>query len=160
MMREKLHIRIRRRTVFTKLCLYDALPVSICTPVPYLPLLFQGVSASDLPTKSTSLIPTKDPEERTVKMAWSLAWLASLSHRPLQINKIKSQPQASESRQGTAVELTVQLLPPPPPHSSSNIEPGYRTLVCLQNTRLFDTGLFGTDGSGKRDLGAKSVGQK
>jgi hypothetical protein len=38
----------------------------VCTvpwgcPVPYLPLLFQGVSASDLPTKSISLIPTKDP---------------------------------------------------------------------------------------------------
>ena len=33
----------------------------VCTPVPYLPLLFQGVSASDLPTKSISLISTKDP---------------------------------------------------------------------------------------------------
>jgi hypothetical protein len=107
---------------------YDALPVSICTPVPYLPLLFQGVSASDLPTKSTSLIPTKDPEERTVKMAWSLAWLAS---SPPSINKIKSQPQASESRQGgTAVELTVQLLPPPPPQLEQ-----YRARI--QNTSLF-----------------------
>jgi hypothetical protein len=32
--------------------LYDALYLLVCTPVPYLPLLFQGVSASDLPTKS------------------------------------------------------------------------------------------------------------
>jgi hypothetical protein len=30
-------------------------------PCTYLPLLFQGVSASDLPTKSISLIPTKVP---------------------------------------------------------------------------------------------------
>ena len=40
---------------------FNCLPASVCTPVPYLPLLFQGVSASDLPTKSISLIPTKDP---------------------------------------------------------------------------------------------------
>ena len=48
--------------VFSVIMFVDALPmVSICTPVPYLPLMFQGVSASDLPTKSISLIPTKDP---------------------------------------------------------------------------------------------------
>ena len=33
----------------------------VCTPVPYLPHLFQGVSASDLLTKMVSLTPTQDP---------------------------------------------------------------------------------------------------
>ena len=38
--------------------------LSICTPVPYLPLLFPGVSASDLPTKSISLIPQPKTQEQ------------------------------------------------------------------------------------------------
>jgi hypothetical protein len=43
-------------------CMFVQCPTClVCTPVPYLPLLFQGVSASDLPTKSISLLPTKDP---------------------------------------------------------------------------------------------------
>jgi hypothetical protein len=43
-------------------CMFVQCPTClVCTPVPYLPHLFQGVSASDLPTKSISLIPTKDP---------------------------------------------------------------------------------------------------
>ena len=86
-----------------------------------------------------------------------MAWIEELGLEPAPF--IIATTQVSQGKvPGTAVELTVQLLPPH--HSSINIEPGYRTLVCLQNTRLFDTGLFGTDGSGKRDLGAKSVGQK
>jgi hypothetical protein len=44
----------KKNRIYKNVCLYDALPVPIsictCTPVPYLPLLFQGVSASDLPT--------------------------------------------------------------------------------------------------------------
>ena len=36
--------------------------ISFCTPVPHLPLLFQGVSASGLPTKSLSLTPIKEPQ--------------------------------------------------------------------------------------------------
>ena len=35
----------------------------VCTPVPYLPLLFQGVSASGLPTKSISF-----DQRRTYKL--------------------------------------------------------------------------------------------
>jgi hypothetical protein len=45
--------RRRRRTVFIKM-LFAFLLISFCTPVPHLPLLFQGVSASGLPTKSKS----------------------------------------------------------------------------------------------------------
>jgi hypothetical protein len=51
--------RRSRRSVFTK-CMFVQCCL-VCTPVPHLPLLFQGVSASDLPTKAISLIPTKDP---------------------------------------------------------------------------------------------------
>ena len=54
--------RRRKRTVFTCKMYVCTVPyLLVCTPVPYLPHLFQGVSASDLPTKSISLIPTKDP---------------------------------------------------------------------------------------------------
>ena len=45
------------------ICMYTLLLISFCTPVPHLPLLFQGVSASGLPTKSLSLTPIKDPFE-------------------------------------------------------------------------------------------------
>jgi len=34
-------------------------------PVPHLPLLFQGVSAADLPTKSTSFIPVPTNATKT-----------------------------------------------------------------------------------------------
>ena len=55
-----LHLR-RRRTVFTRYVCTLSCWSLFCTPVPHLPLLFQGVSASGLPTKSLSLTPIKDP---------------------------------------------------------------------------------------------------
>ena len=45
-------------------CTVPYLPRPRLYPCTHLPLLFQGVSASDLPTKSISLLPTKDPEEQ------------------------------------------------------------------------------------------------
>jgi hypothetical protein len=47
-------------TLHSYVCIvYALLLISFCTPVPHLPLLFQGVSASGLPTKSLSLTPIK-----------------------------------------------------------------------------------------------------
>jgi hypothetical protein len=51
----------KKNRISKNACVYALLLISFCTPVPHLPLLFQGVSASSLPTKSLSLTPIKDP---------------------------------------------------------------------------------------------------
>ena len=53
--------RRRRRTVFQKMDVSTLSLLYLFLPVPHLPFLFQGVSASGLPTKSISLTPIKDP---------------------------------------------------------------------------------------------------
>ena len=58
---DRLCRRRRRRTVFQKMDVSTLSLLYLFLPVPHLPFLFQGVSASGLPTKSISLTPIKDP---------------------------------------------------------------------------------------------------